>query len=110
MIGGNARATIQIKTTAKNSIGEAELTWVDKQTLTGWLDFMSGEAKTTTYNSKIEESSHVFVADYQELDASIKKDNSRMVVDGGLYEIKYIDDPMGLHRQLEIFLAYTGGQ
>jgi head-tail adaptor len=110
MIGGNMQGLIQVSTAGKNEIGETVKTWSDVQTITGWLDLSSGDAKYTTYNAKLQESTHVFVADYVELDSKITAENSRMVINGKRYDITLIDDPMELHKQLEISLKYTGGQ
>lgn len=110
MIGGNITGTIQISTTTNNEIGEPVKAWVDVQNLTGWLDLQAGDSKYTTYGAKLQESTHIFIADYVRLDASIKAENSRMIIDGGRYDVMLIDDPMGLHKQLEIYLKYTGGQ
>lgn len=110
-IGGNITATIQTATIQRNSIGEQVKTWADAQTLRGWLDLSSGDSKYTTYNAKIQESSHVFVAEYAPL-FGIEPENSRMIVDSKIYDILLIDNPMGMRSgsQLEIFLKYTGGQ
>lgn len=110
MIEGNVDALIQTRTTTKNAIGESEELWGDVQTIHGWLDFQSGDSKYTTYNAKIQESTHIFICDYVPLEASIKAENSRMIVDGGTYDILLIDDPMRLHQQWEIYLRYTGGR
>ena len=110
MIGGNTTGVIQVSTTTENKIGEPVPEWEDTQTLTGWLDMSSGDSRHTTYSAKIQESTHLFIADYVELDASIKAENSRMIVNGGRYDVMLIDDPMGMHKQLEIYLKYTGGQ
>ena len=37
-------------------------------------------------------------------------DNARMVVNGEVYEILLIDDPMNMHDHLEIYLRFIGGQ
>ena len=67
MIGGNIDAIIQIKHTgSKNAIGEQNDDWLNVLKIRGWLDFSSGEAKYNTYKAKVEESSHIFVCDYQE--------------------------------------------
>jgi head-tail adaptor len=108
MIGGNTIGTIQISTTIKNAIGEAVKAWETVGTITGWLDLQSGDSRYTTYNAKMQESTHIFVADYARL--NIKPENSRLIIDGGRYDVMLIDDPMGLHKQLEIYLKYTGGQ
>ena len=110
MIGGNTKVTIQVKKPARNEIGEAVAAWSDVQTLYGWLDLMSGEAKYTSFNTKLQETTHVFIGDYQELDPQIKSENSRMVANGEIYDITLIDNPMGLNSQIEIYLTYTGGQ
>lgn len=110
MIGGNTNGLIQISTTTKNAIGESVKSWLDIQTIQGWLDFMSGDAKYSTFNAKIQESTHIFVGDYVPLDSRITSENSRMLVNGQVYDVVLIDDPMGLHQQLEIYLNFTGGQ
>lgn len=135
MIGGNKTAVLQIKFTKKNVIGEYEKTWVDAYRLTGWLDLSSGDS-TATYNAKIQESTHMFLCDYDSLIAltddfhwdslnfennfiveepsdvpfiRLTSDNSRMVIDENIYEVQLIDDPMGMHQHLEVYLKYIGG-
>lgn len=112
MIGGNRSVTIQINTGAtKNEIGEKIRKWESVQEITGWLDLSSGDSSYNTYNAKIQESTHVFISDYMELDRRIETENSRLVDEDGLiYDIMLIDDPMKMHEQLEIYLKYTGGQ
>lgn len=110
MIGGNISGAIQVNKTATNRIGEAEATWTTAQTLKGWLDLLSGDAKVSTYNAKIQESTHVFICDYIPLKAQIKAENARMLIGGQIYQITLIDNPMGLNKQIEIYLTYTGGQ
>lgn len=110
MIGGNIIGQIQLYTTETNIIGEREKIWETVDDITGFLDLSAGESKYTTYNAKIQESTHIFLADYKKLDSRIKAENSRMVINGKVYDIMVIDDPMELHEQLEIYLKYTGGQ
>ena len=111
-IGGNITAVIQTVTTTKNAIGEQVKSWADAQTLKGWLDLQTGDSRYTTYNAKIQESTHVFVADYVPLAAGIQAENSRMTINGKVYDILLIDNPMemGSGSQLEIYLRFTGGQ
>lgn len=111
-IGGNITAVIQTTETARNAIGEQVRTWTDARTLRGWLDLQSGESKYTAYGAKLQESTHVFVADHVPLAADITAENSRMVIGGKVYDILLIDNPMemGSRSQLEIYLKYTGGQ
>ena len=111
MIGGINRGIIQTKTgTTINAIGESVPAWEDKQVLVGWLDLTGGDSKYTTYNAKTQESTHIFICDYEELAEGITAENSRMIVNGSRYDIMLIDDVMNMHRQYEIYLKYTGGQ
>ena len=111
-IGGNIRATVQVYTSNTNDIGEHVQTWMDAQSIKGWLDMSSGEARYSTYNAKILESTHFFIADYVPLDSRITAETSRMVINGKRYDILMIDNPMemGTGSQLEFYLKFTGGQ
>ena len=128
MIGGNVKAVLQVSTTEKNEIGEKVKVWHDvpvtmpgrkESGLFGWLDLQSGESKYTTYNAKIQESTHLFICDYLPIPATLEvegktarvsAENARMVANSQRYDVMLIDDPMGLHKHLEIYLKYTGGQ
>lgn len=111
-IGGNTTALIQVSTAAKNEIGELVKTWTDAQSIKGWLDLQSGDSRYTTYNAKIQESTHIFIADYVTLDSRIKAENARMVINGKRYDILLIDNPMEMQSgsQWEFYLKFTGGQ
>lgn len=108
-IGGNVSAQLEVKTTARNAIGEAVPTWEARHTLTGFLDLSNGNARYTAYNAKMQESTHIFLCDYIEL-PGVTAENSRMRIGGRVYDVLVIDDPMELHEHLEIYLKYTGGQ
>ena len=109
-IGGNTRATLQVKTVTKNAIHEQVAIWMDVQNIKGWLDLASGDSGRLTYNAKIQESTHYFISDYVKLDERITAESARMVVSGKVYDILLIDNPMELDAQLEFYLKYTGGQ
>ena len=110
-IGGNITASLQLKTgTVRNEIGEAIPQWTTLHTITGFLDLSAGDSRYSTYDAKIQESTHIFICDYLALDERIKAENSRLMLNGKTYDIMLIDDPMELHRQLEFYLKYTGGQ
>jgi head-tail adaptor len=110
-IGGNISAQIQKNSgSTKNAIGERSKTWTTLHTVSGFLDLSSGDSKYSTYDAKIQESTHVFVCDYFFLDSSITAENSRLMIDGKTYDVMLIDDPMELHKHLEFYLKYTGGQ
>lgn len=111
-IGGNTELLFQIKTVTKSSIGTHETTWTDVQTIKGWLDLSSGNSNYTTYNAKVQESTHMFIADYVPLEARITAENARAIINGGRYDVMLLDNPMGMQHgsQWEIYLKYTGGQ
>ena len=111
-IGGNITAVIQTYSGTKNEIGEQVKKWADIQTIKGWLDLQSGDSKYTNFNAKLQESTHIFIADYVPLANSIQAENSRMVINGKRYDILLIDNPMemGHGSQLEFYLKFTGGQ
>lgn len=111
MIGGNVTATIQAYSgVTTNAIGETTPNWRNVQTLRGWLDLSSGESRYSTYTAKVQESTHIFLCDYAPLHASVKAEQSRMLIDGKRYDIMLIDNPMGMNQHYEIYLKYTGGQ
>lgn len=135
-IGGNTWALLQVRReSTKNSIGERVGQWADCASICGWLDLSSGDSKHTTFDAKIQESTHIFLSDFENLknlstewtwspfnlqsgvisknDGCIKVDvsseNARMVVNGKAYEILLIDDPMGMGDHLEFYLKFIGG-
>ena len=107
-IGGNVTATIQIKQTTRNEIGEMVVSWLDVQEVTGFLDYQSGDSRYNTYQAKMQESTHVFVMDHVLLDSRITSNDSRMSVNGKSYDILLIDNPMELNYQYEIYLRFVG--
>lgn len=120
MIGGNTTAILQVQAgSTKNKIGERIPKWVDVANISGWLDLQAGDSKRTTYNAKLQESTHIFLCDFAPIPDSLEvegtkyqvnAETTRMVVNSQRYDVLLIDDPMGLHRQLEIYLKFTGGQ
>lgn len=119
MIGGNTTAILQISTTSKNEIGESVKEWHDVWSNEGWLDLQSGNSSYQTFNAKIQESTHMFICDYKPIPdilsvngktVKVNAENARMVANSQAYDVMLIDDPMGMHKQLEIYLKFTGGQ
>ena len=76
--------------------------------LFGWLDLITGDSKYD-YKAKIEDSTHVFICDYLDM-GEIDLEEAKAEVNGEEYDIKYIDNPMELNEQLEIYLKKVGGQ
>lgn len=106
MIGGNIEAILQQKTgSTVNAIGEKIQEWSDIHTLWGWLDLSAGDSKYI-HDAKLQESTHIFICDFTTIDR--KATNKRLKVNGDVYDVLLIDDPMELHQHLEIYLRYVG--
>ena len=119
MIGGNVNAVLQVSTTTKNEIGEKVQEWHYVVDFTGFLDLSGETTNRTNFNAKIQESTHIFICDYKPIPGTlvvngktvkVSAENARMVANSQRYDVMLIDDPMELHKHLEIYLKYTGGQ
>lgn len=120
MIGGNITGILQVQAGfTRNEVGSRIPSWHDVTELTGFLDLSSGDSKYTTFNAKVQESTHIFVGDYKPIPdvleiegevVQVDAETARFMAGGKRYDVMLIDDPMGLHKQLEIYLKYTGGQ
>lgn len=112
MIKGNTTIKLQVKSGfKKNEIGESVQDWQTVHEIKGWLDLQSGDSRTAVFNAKIQESTHLFICDYIRLDKRVQAETCRLLdKDNRIYDVKLIDNPMGLDMQLEIYLKFTGGQ
>lgn len=123
-IGGNINGIFQVKTTQKdasgkvikNEIGEAVHKWIDRVNVKGWLGLQSGDSKYSNFNAKIEESTHVFLCDYDnDLYRLSLPDETGAILDvrgvfkGVVYDVLLIDNPDEMDEQLEIYLRRVGG-
>lgn len=108
-IKGRTLCAVQTMTSTTNAIGEQVNTWTDTVSVRGVLGLQSGESKRT-YNAKIEESTHVFVCDYNEKVYGLADQDVRCVIKGKMYDVLLIDNPDELNYHLEIYLKLVGGQ
>ncbi len=106
MIGGNIEASIQERRIEENAIGEGIEKWHDIGKLWGYLDYSAGTAEISRYRASIEQSTHIFYADYTPIE--LTEGTHRLVVAGRAYDVLLFDDPMGLHDHFEIYLKYEG--
>lgn len=104
-VGGNVTATVQKQTSSKNALGEPISTYADYKTIQGFLDYSTGESSTAVYNAKLADTTNIFFCDYVELPA---ENQIRFLINSKPYEVKLIDNPMGLNEHLEIYLRYVG--
>ena len=110
MIGGNTELIIQSLSefVKHDENGKKIVDYKSRNPILGWLDLVAGDSRYD-YKAKIEDSTHIFICDYTNLD-DVNIEESRAIEKGEIYEIKYIDDPMELHAQIEIYLKKVGGQ
>ena len=104
-IGGNIHAIVQIKETKRNDLGEIVSTFKYLKTIKGFLDYMSGESSLGVYNVKLEDTTHIFICDYEDLP---EENEIRLLIKEKPYEVKLIDVPIGIKHHMEIYLRYVG--
>ena len=108
MIGGNVDAIIQVETSSKNAFGEKETTYKDLTTVKGFLDYVGGDGSyKNNFKGELEETTHLFICDYDSITANAEPTTSRMVINNKNYNVLLIDNPMGLNEHLEIMLKYN---
>lgn len=109
-IRGNVELMFQKKQVERNRIGENEESWTDLFSCRGFLDLSNGDSHHTNYNAKLQESTHVFICDWSEVQNHISTIEQCRAVDENqnVYEIKLADNPMGLSYHAEIMLKYVG--
>lgn len=93
-----------------NEISEKEIKWVNAFDFEGVLSLQSGDSKYSSFNAKIEESTHILTCDYHNGIYSLAKNNTRIRAKGMIYDVLLIDNPDELDVQLEIYLRFVGGQ
>ena len=109
MIGGNITGVIQAKAdSGLNAIGEAKTTWADAYSQIGWLGLQNGDSKYRNFNVKIEESTHVFLCDFNADIYALADQDTRMILKGNMYDVLLIDNPDEMDEQLEIYLRKVG--
>lgn len=114
-IGGNTAAVIQIGIFEKNDYGNDVVRWVEvfKEPVYGFLDMVNEGTNSRRLMHRVEDADFIFLCDYFAPIADgvrLTAENSRILIDGEVYEVKLYDDPMRLHEHMEIYLKYLGGQ
>ena len=108
MIGGNVIAVLQKKTSSKNAFGEKVDNWTDVTSVTGFLDFTGGDGSyKSNFKGSVEETTHIFICDYDKVVAEANPTRCRLVIAGKVYDVLMIDNPMELNQHLEIMLKYN---
>ncbi len=103
---GNRTALLQRRSITTNALGERVSLWTEERTLTGWLDYSAGSVNGSLgkYSALAEESTHVFLCEYDAWGTEDGVETSRLVIDGVRYQLLLADDPMGLGHHWELLL------
>lgn len=112
MIEGNVKAVIQVKKVLQNDCQMDNVQWRDIFTKEGVLDLLDTETNLKMMK-RVEDSDHIFLCDYfipEHEGEKLTTENSRLLIDGEVYDVKLFDDVMHMHEHLEIYLQYMGGQ
>lgn len=97
--------TVWGNTRIDNGIGGHTETPKELFSINGYLDLITGDERIT-YNAFMEESTHVLLTDYR---TDIKRKEHWITDDNGnRYDITLVDDPVNMHKHLEIYLKFVG--
>ena len=108
-IGGNVTAEVVRSVKEKNAQGIPVVKGdAPVMSIVGWLDYQDGKAAHQAYSAKLQDTTHVFLSDYDPDFAKLSTANLAIVADGRRYEVLLIDDPMGMHEHLETLLKHVG--
>lgn len=113
-IEGTTKAYVQISDVSPDEYGSDRRNWRSAfpEPLSGVLD-LTGADTSRELMKRVEDSDYIFLCDYFEPYTDGKKlttENSRLLIDGEVYEVRLYDDVMRLHEHMEIYLKYLGGQ
>lgn len=95
---------IRKKERIPDGIGGFTFSFVDFMTVNGYIDLASGTDQAVNQNAVVEESTHyAIITKYV---SGIEKDMELTDEGGKQYVITYVDDPVGIHHHLEIYLTF----
>lgn len=104
-VGGNVTAKVMRSVTEKNDKGvHVILEPQEVMTIVGWLDYQSGEVGHLAYQAAVQDTTHIFISDYQADYADLPAVGLSLEIGGKAYEVKLIDDPMNMHEHIETYL------
>lgn len=88
-----------------DGIGGVVKTWKYFTIVKGYLDLVTGTNLNNTQNAITEDSTHLLIIPDYTFEIT---DKMRVVAENRIYDINYVDDPMGIHHHLEIYLTFGG--
>ena len=117
-IGGNIDLVLKRKDGfTTNDIGEKIPNYIEYITLHGLIDMANTNTSHSTYNAKLQESTHYFICDYVELptfedeSGKVRKatiNELKAYCNDKEYDVLWLDNPMELNYHYEIYLEYKG--
>lgn len=98
---------VQTKTAVDDGIGGQTFTWADSTTLRGYLDLVTGTDLPggSTGNAYVENSTHLAIIPGG---GTVTEEDRIIGTDGKIYDVTYVDDPVGIGHHLEIYLRHNG--
>ena len=95
-IGGNTAAVIQIGTFADNDYGNDVVKWENafQEPVYGFLDMVNEGTNSRSLMHRVEDADYIFLCDYFLPAAGgvkLTAENSRVLIDGEVYEVKAYD-------------------
>lgn len=87
-----------------NGIGGVIATAETVMTIRGFIDLLSGDEKTDN-QARLEDSTHILITNFV---TGIKRGHRIVDSSGVTYEVKLVDDPVGLGHHLEVYLRFVG--
>lgn len=87
-----------------DGLGGSATTEVEVSTVNGWIDLMSGTDERRNQNAFTEDSTHVLITDGYTVDMSEITDKMVVSDTTKIYQITYVDNPLGINHHLEIYL------
>ena len=98
---------VQNKTKTDDGLGGYIETWANDLEVDGILDLLSGETSDKA-NRPTETSTHIFMQEASDMapTLAVLSINSRIIFDGKVYYVDYIDKPFNHH--LEAYLRFDG--
>lgn len=90
-------------TEQKNRLGQIIYDYAKSETLTGWLDMLSGTEADRA--QALQSSTHVYITKQTDIKLTM---SDRLSIDGQVYEVTYVDNPVNLGHHLEIYLKVAG--
>ncbi|MGX7200060.1 phage head completion protein [Enterococcus nangangensis] len=98
--------SLQKRVQLDDGIGGFEEKWKAVKKVSGYIDLLTGDDRTSPQQAFIEESTHVLVIPDYHVGIT---DEMRVVDDESRwYEITYSDNPVGIAHHNELYLKYGG--